>query len=613
MVKNQILTDLKKVLEGLNLGGVEPVLEHPAKEGHGDYATNVAMAIFKKNQELRVKNQGWKTPLELAQKITANYKLLNTEYLDRIEAAPPGFINLWLSKKYLVDEMSRIIREKEKFGRGKQKLKKKVMVEYTDPNPFKEFHIGHLYSNAVGESLSRLFEMQGAEVMRVCYQGDVGLHVAKSILGMQKLLEKDGKDLQSYENKPLKTRAFFLGRAYTYGAKAYEENELAKKEIEELNIKIYQKDPSILEFWENGRRWSLEYFELIYQRLGTKFSKFYFESDAGRIGMEYVRANIGKVFEESQGAVVFRGEKYGLHTRVFINSQGLPTYEAKELGLAPTKYKDFPYDLSLIVTGNEITEYFRVLVKALSLINPELAAKTKHVPHGMVRLAGGKISSRRGLGQLLTGEGLLNEVKRRIIKSFADMEEKTAETVAVGAIKYALLKSSLGKDIIFDFDKSISLEGNSGPYLQYAYVRTQSVLAKFPEEVRPRKNFLGRSDLLENNPSASSGQVAPKRSDLFRKEKSPKEFPINPEEIAILRTLYRFPEVAAEAAVGYSPNLICSYLFVLAQKFNLFYQKHPIIKSEDEKRELRLGLTQAVGQVIKNGLFLLGISAPEKM
>lgn len=604
MIKNQVLTDLKKVLKSLNLDMVEPVLEHPTQETHGDYSTNVAMIIFR-NQELRIKNKEWKNPLELADKIVERYKIEGPSYLDKIEVAPPGFINLWLKQEVLVDEVGRVIGEKEKFGHGKQKRKEKVIIEFTDPNPFKEFHIGHLYSNAVGESFSRLFEVQEAEVRRVCYQGDVGLHVAKSIWGMQKLLEKDGEDLQSYENKPLKTRVFFLGRAYVYGAKEYEESEVAKKEIEDLNIKIYQKDPAILEIWEKGRKWSLDYFEVIYQRLGTKFEDFYFESDAGRLGMESVHANIGKVFEESQGAVVFRGEKYGLHTRVFINSQGLPTYEAKELGLASMKYKDFPHGLSLVVTGNEINEYFRVLVKALSLINRELAAKTKHIPHGMVRLAGGKISSRRGLGELLTGEGLLNEVKHRIIKAFPDMEEATAEIVAVGAVKYALLKNSLGKDIIFDFDKSISLEGNSGPYLQYAYARIRSVLAKVPEEVRSRKNFLGRSDLLENN--------APKRSDLLGKEKSPREFPINAEEMAILRTLYKFPEVVEEAAAGYAPNMICTYLFDLAQKFNLFYQKHPILRAEDEKREFRLGLTEAVGQVIKNGLYLLGIHAPEKM
>lgn len=270
------------------------------------------------------------------------------------------------------------------------------MIEFTDTNPFKEFHIGHLYSNIVGESLSRLLEAQGANVRRVIYQGDVGMHVAKAVWGfMQNLENKSGQDLvlriANLEEKSLHEKIKFLGDAYSYGSRAFEDDSQAAEQIKVLNKKIYDKDIEVMPAYNVGREWSLKYFETIYARLGTKFDNYYFESEVGPEGSKIVKEyQLKGIFEESDGAIIFPGEKYGLHNRVFINSLGLPTYEAKELGLAPRKYKDFSYDMSVIVTGNEINEYFRVLLKALELIYPDIAVKTKHISHGMVRIPEGK-------------------------------------------------------------------------------------------------------------------------------------------------------------------------------------------------------------------------------
>ncbi|MBI2430513.1 MAG: arginine--tRNA ligase [Candidatus Levybacteria bacterium] len=546
--KKQIIESLVKAVgELVPDEQIDVELQEPKDESHGDYSSNVALVLGKKFHQ---------NPQELAKKIL---DIGNWKFLDKVEAVAPGFINFYLSYDYLIDQLQEVSMQ------GQALRGKKIMVEFTDPNPFKEFHIGHLYSNAVGEALCRLLESQGATVKRVNYQGDVGLHIAKSLYAILQI--------SNLEKKNPKERAKFLGKAYARGAKAYEEDEAAKKEINILNKKIYENDASIRELYQKGREWSLEHFETIYKRLGTKFEGYYFESVVGKIGLEYVRKHMD-IFQESQGAVIFPGEKYGLHNRVFINSLGLPTYEAKELGLAPTKYKDFPYDLSIIVTGNEINAYFSVLLKALSLINPDLAAKTKHIGHGMVRLPTGKMSSRTGV--VLTGEWLLDEAKERIQRAYKQMDETTAEKVAVGAVKYALLKSGIGRDISFSFEESISLEGNSGPYLQYTYARTQSVLAKV---------------------SSIKYQVL--------------SIKLEPEELAILRAVHKFPEISQEAAEKFAPNLLCTYLFDLAQKFNLFYQKHKILESEE--KEFRLALTASVGQVLKTGLYLLGIIAPERM
>ena len=201
----------------------------------------------------------------------------------------------------------------------------KILVEFTDPNPFKLFHIGHLMSNAIGESISRFYEAMGAKVIRVTWQGDVGIHIAKAVWDLRRIYRDS--DMAIYRN----LRVSELGEAYARGARAYEENEDAKKEIEQVNKKIYDRsDAEINKIYDAGKRASLEYFENIYKKLGSKFDRYFFESELGSKGAEIVKQH-PEVFEQSEGAVVFRGEKYGLHTRVFINSSGLPVYEAKNL------------------------------------------------------------------------------------------------------------------------------------------------------------------------------------------------------------------------------------------------------------------------------------------
>lgn len=566
---------LVKTAGTLNITEVEPQITASESAAHGDYASNIALVVAKKVG---------KNPRDIASEIVAIIENELPMYLEKVEIAGPGFINFTLSKSVLLDKLSGISKSTEIDEKILPLNDQKIMIEFTDPNPFKEFHIGHLYSNIVGESLSRLMESQGATVRRVNYQGDVGLHVAKALYGLQQKIKDQRSKINDLEESPLEERAKFLGEAYALGATKYEEDESAKAEIKNLNKKVYEKDPEIQELYEKGRQWTLDYFETIYQRLGTKFEQYYFESEAGPRGIALVREYLEKgIFEESQGAVIFPGEKYGLHSRVFINSLGLPTYEAKELGLAFTKYEDWQFDRSIIITGNEIDEYFKVLLKALSVIGPEIAEKTTHLSHGMVRLPEGKMSSRTG--NVITGEWLLNtaveKAKEKMTSNRIEVEntDEVAEKVGVGAIKYALLKNGIGKDIAFSFDESISFEGNAGPYLQYTFARTQSVLRKAGE--------------------AQGGSFA--------------EITLSAVERELLVHLIRFDEVVAESAKRYSPNLVASYLFDLAQQFNLFYQKCPILKVEGDVRAFRLQLTENVGKTLKEGLRLLGIQAPERM
>ena len=512
---------VKEALENLGVKETNFVLEHPADLKNGDYSTNAAIKYGPKEEIFEYLNKN------------------KPEGVEKVELAGPGFINFYLSKEFFKKSIGEVIKEDRDFGRGKHAKGFKIMIEHTDPNPFKEFHIGHLMPNVLGSTLSRIFEWNGAEVKQVNYQGDVGLHVAKAIWAMMKGMQDN---------------------PYVAGSKAYEEGGEVKKEIEEINRAIYARtDEKINKIYEQGRRDSLFYFENIYKKLGVKFDFYFFESETGEVGKKIVEENIGTVFDRSDGAVVFNGS----HTRVFINSQGLPTYEAKDLGNAKIKFDKYPYDLSVIVTGNEIKDYFRVVLEAMSLVLPDLAEKTKHVPHGMVRFSDAKMSSRSG--NIITAEALIDEVKKRV---------QGDERVAIGAIKYMILRQAIGSDIIFDIDKSVSTEGDSGVYLQYAYARSNSLLEKADRK-------WNANALREKNHE-------------------------------IEKLLYRFPEIVERSGKEYAPQYITTYLTELASSFNNFYAHEEVI-SESPEAPYRLAIVKAFNTVMKNGLEIIGIPAPERL
>ncbi len=506
--------------------GRKVTLVHPKLLSHGDY-TLIA-------------------DVETAEEDFKKLEASKLEEIEHIEFVKPRFINFHLSKKFFAESLQEIVKKGDEFGKGEHAKGFKVMVEHTDPNPFKEFHIGHLMPNVIGSTIARIFEWNGAEVKQANYQGDKGLHVAKAIWA-----SKNGEPLMS---------------AYAAGNTAYEENEQVKAEIIEINKKVYDgSDAEVNKTYEEGRSASLEYFEEVYKRLGTKFDFYFFESDTAKTGEKIVRENIGKVFEESDGAIVFKGENFdpALHTRVFINSQGIPTYEAKDLGNAKNKYDAYPYELSVVVTGNEIKDYFRVVLAAMAQVLPELAQKTKHLPHGMLRLPTGKMSSRTG--NVITAESLIDEVKKHT---------KDDEQVAIAAIKYMILRQGVGQDIIFDFEKSVSTEGDSGVYLQYAHARANSILEKVGKK---------------GNADGEQGEVR-----------------------VIEKLLYRFPEIIERAGAEYAPNYIATYLTELAASFNNFYAHEQVLEDSPEA-SYRLAIVEAFKTVMRNGLTILGIAAPEKM
>src|SRR3989344_5911539 len=299
----------QKIADAASISVEEVSLEHPADLKNGDYSSGVALQYAK---------QVGVAPRALAEKIVA--ALGTIAGVARVEVAGAGFINFYLAPAALAEAVETAHTE-DMWGSNVTLAGKKILVEYTDPNPFKEFHIGHLMSNAIGESIARLLQFSGAEVKRANYQGDVGPHVAKAVWAV-----KTGK-----------VAGGSWGDAYIVGNKAYETDEVAKKEIDEVNAQVYSRSDSLINsIYDTGREASLKHFEDLYEILGTKFDHYFFESETAQRGLKLVRAH-PEVFEESDGAVVYKGEQDGLHTRVFVTSKGLPTYETKDLGLAELK------------------------------------------------------------------------------------------------------------------------------------------------------------------------------------------------------------------------------------------------------------------------------------
>ncbi|HZZ99123.1 MAG TPA: arginine--tRNA ligase [Candidatus Paceibacterota bacterium] len=546
-MKQTIKEFLREQLDAVADGVEFDVLVSPNPQ-FGDYSTNIAFVLAKREG---------KTPVDVAQALKDELMTDKMAEVAIIEIAPNGFLNFFLNQEFLQQQLASISAD-DSYGNNDSMKGKTVMVEYTDPNPFKLFHIGHLMSNTIGETIARLHEAAGAKVIRANYQGDVGMHTAMAVWGM-----KQGLD--------------YLGPAYAAGAKAYKEDPKAKEEIESINKKIYDKsDPEINELYEKGRQGSLDYFETVYKKLGTKFDHYFFESEVADEGMALVKSHPDVFVPGENGAIVFKGEDHGLHTRVFINSQGLPTYEAKELGLNEKKFNLYHPDLSIIVTANEVNEYFKVLLKAMSLVLPDVATKTKHIGHGVMRLPTGKMSSRTG--DVVTADSLIEQTMAKLPDT---TPEENREKIAVGAIKYSILKQSPGHDIIFDFEKSLAVKGDAGPYLQYTYARLNNIVAK-----------AGGGQAAASNPASLT----------------------EPSELSLLRELLRFPDIVRESVDELAPQHLVTYLLQLTVTANQFYEQVRVLEESDkDKQSARLSLVGAVARTLKSGLNILGIETLDRI
>ncbi len=547
---------------------VDPVITRPY-EKFGDYTTNVSFGLA---------HQLNKNPKDIAETLIEGIRHSLASDADHVTNVS-NFINIKLSDGALLKDSEISLEYKPSLYSDQV-----IVCEYSDPNPFKVLHVGHLYTSIVGNAIANLFEVAGGKVFRVNFGGDVGRHVA---INMWAILNNAGRgdpkvaleSLASLEAKTLDEKASWLADRYVEGTQAFEsEDSEPHTQIMSLNKQLYEivnskdHDSDIAKIYWLCRDWSYAYFKKFYQDIEIKaFDRYYPESETAPIGISTVNKQLKNgVYENSDGAVVFKGEKYGLHTRVFITSQGLPSYETKDLGLIMAKYRDFKFDKSIVITGNEITEYMRVVLKSLEQYEPRLVKATTHLTHGMVKMAGGvKISSRKGNG--LRAKQVIEDTARI---NFDTTNTKNMDTT-LGAIKYAFLKQRLGPDLIYNPEESVSITGNSGPYLQYSHARSRSILKK------------------------ATGKVIPS------------EYSLDEQERQLARKISEFPDYLDKAIVEIMPHHLCTYLYELSQSFNKFYEVSRVI--DDEREAIRLKLVSLYSDILKKGLELLSISAPNQL
>ena len=520
------------------------------EEKFGDYSTNVALKIAK---------QVGQSPRDVAQQIADE---LEHSSITASEVAGPGFINLTLSASALRQEVTAY--------QSMTRDDAPIVIETNNPNPFKAMHVGHGYNAIVADAIANLLDLQYVQVHRVSYHGDVGLHVGKSMYSILRYIDGDPAQL---ETVPVAERNRFMSARYAEGARAYKDDEAAQREIQQLAEQSFVlDDPVYKQVYDICKEWSFHDIDALVARLGNQpIEQRYLESQADPVGVAVVREHTPGVFIESDGALVFLGEQYGMFDNAFVSSRGRGLYGARDLGLMRLKQDDYQPIKSYVVTAHEQKDYFRGVIKAAELCFPDQTDVTVNIPTGEVVLKGGKMSSRSG--DVIEVHHLFEQIE----SALADQAVNASDEVLQGAIRYQFLKHRVSSNIIFDIKESITTQGNSGPYLQYAHARACSVLVK-----------------------AQGSDVSTVSLD-----------DLTDDERQFLRKISHYSGVLMQATTELSPHLICTYLYELAQVYNRFYEHNRVIGHD--RQAVRLSLVSLYKSILQHGLRVLGIPAPERM
>ena len=560
---------IRIIRKAINIYGkdLSVLIERPKEESYGDYALNT----------LVLAGPLLKNPLEIAQEIAE--KIEKSDFIESVEAVAPGYVNFKLKTSFFVSELNEILEKKENYGKFNLGKSKQVMVEFGQPNTHKAFTVGHIKGTISGLSVCQLIENLGYQVIKTNYYGDIGMHTAKCTWGvMQKGLPEDFEIWDKHKKMD------FIADAYVYASENFDDNE---EVIRKINIDIYQGNKnSETELYEKIKEGSLEHQQAIFADLGVIYDKQYPESQVFKEAKKIVDKNEKDLFEKSQGAIIYNGEKDGLTTWVAQTSEGNPTYFAKDLALGYQKFSDYPdLYLNLTLTAIEQKDHFKAVINVLEILDDKFKDKYFHLSFGWLLMNGKKTSSRSGKN--IKGTDLLEEslkvAKTKIVelKSYDEnKKEKIARVVALAGLKFLILSHEFNKDVNYDPERFVNFEGYSGPYILYAYVRAESIIQKSKD--------LDTQDLS----GVRVGEYEEK----------------------LLKWLVRYPQVAYRSGTEVAPHSMCNYLYELAQRFNSFYAHCPVLEaSEEEEQGIRLALAKGSAQILKNGLNLLGIETVENM
>ncbi|MBC8434978.1 arginine--tRNA ligase [archaeon] len=548
-----VVVDLISKQTGLKKDEVTNLLEVPPIQELGDFAFP-CYVLAKKEK---------KSPLLIAEELTEKFRKKLPKEITNVDFKS-AYVNFFIDKKVFAE------------GVLKKKLEiklddKVVLIEFSQPNTHKAFHVGHIRGTSVGESLSRIFEFVGNKVIRANYSGDTGMHIAKWIWCYQKY----------HSSEKLNNDESWIAGIYVDAVKRLGEDEELQKEVDEINRKIESKEDRVVNnLWEKTRKLSIDSWKKIYSELNTDFDVHFFESETELPGKE-ISLNLLKkgIAVKDDDAVIMDLKEYNLGVWVLLRRDGTVLYSAKDIALAQRKLKDFPADRYLVTVGDEQKHHFEQLKKTLELMKFKKADSYDFLPFGMVRFPEGKMSSRTGQNILYSDfiEEVKNIAKERLETKNSQTKglDERALKVSIAAIKYSMLKQDPRKSIIFDPKSEVAFEGDTGPYLLYSYARANSIIKK------------------------------------VKNKKVAKILDLKDAEIALLKKIDSFSAVVGNAYKNLAPNLIANYSYELAKLFNEFYHACPVLGSSEEG--FRLALIKKFKENLKESLSLLGIQVIEEM
>ena len=516
-----------------------------------------------------------------------------------------GFLNLVISPAYWISVLNTASAESDFGITQATESSKLVMVEYSSPNTNKPLHLGHIRNNLLGFSLSEILKANGHKVVKTNIVNDRGIHICKSMYAW-----KMWGNGQTPENSGIKGD-HLVGNFYVKFDQEYkkeiaalmeqgeskesaEQNAPSMQGAREMLLKWEAKDPETLELWKTMNQWVYTGFDVTYKELGVDFDKIYYESETYLYGKDEVLRGLAEgVFYQKEDSSVWADlTPEGLDQKILLRSDGTSVYMTQDIGTAKERFQDYPIDKMVYVVGNEQNYHFQVLSILLDKLGFEFGKGLHHFSYGMVELPQGKMKSREGTvvdaDDLVAG---MIEVSRKTSEELGKLEgytpEQAAEThrmIALGALKYFILKVDPKKNMLFNPEESIDFNGNTGPFIQYTYARIRSVLRKAADRG------------IELNRTPETGT------------------PAGLKELQLIKAIAQFPVAVKEAGEMYSPALIANYIYELVKEFNQFYHEFPMLNEENEEtRNLRLVIAETVGKTIKTGMKLLGIDVPERM
>ncbi len=563
--------------EELSLEDLVNILERPPESSLGDYA----FPCFRFAKVLR------KKPQAIAEELKENLLSLQSSLMKEVKVVG-AFLNIFISHSEVAEEFLPGVFSREYFkilSSDEIRSKTKTMIEFSQPNTHKEFHVGHGRNVCLGDSICRIYEYCGFDLIRANYLGDEGTHVAKALWEIKKAGSVP-KGLSPVE---------FYGSCYTraseYLRESSEENKkIAEQEISEILANLEKQSGEDYTLWQKTRKECLDDFDSIYKWLDVSFDKVYYESEVSEESQKIVDEYVAKgLFKESEGAIGLDLEDVKLGFFMARKSDGTTPYITKDLALAKEKFRDAHIDRSIYVVGSEQKFHFEQLFEALKRMGFEQASRCYHLSYAHVVLPEGKMSSRKG--NTFTFKQLISIMEEEIHKKLERYKEtwdekeiaETAHRLSLGAIKYGMLSSDPNKEIIFDPELWTSFEGNTGPYLMYSYARTRSILTK-------------------------SGACT------LTLEKKSFDSLVETEEYDLLSKMYDFNDAVRHSIEQHKPSVLAHYLYELSKCFNRFYVNVSVLKAETEDlKHARLNLLEGFSIILKEGLRLLGITPPERM